>query len=180
MITRHGNSHEYFSDWHTPESILKLVKDVFDGTIDLDVCSDAKAQETVNATKYFTAEDNGLLQPWNARRIWCNFPGGRGESTRWFQKAQQQFQNNTTIEAIMMCIFSIEALPLNPEMFDHTLVFLRKRIPFVRWNEKNEVCVSKPTHSSALLLMSKSIHIADTFEEVMQNHGTVVECRRLS
>lgn len=58
-------------DWHdyaaadsayysTPAHIVAAVRKVYGGTIDLDPASDAKANETVKATRYYTAEDDGL------------------------------------------------------------------------------------------------------------------------
>src|SRR6266567_8413556 len=59
-------------EWFTPVEIIEAVRDVL-GTIDLDPASCDEAQETVQATRYFTAENDGLKQEW-AGRVWLNPP----------------------------------------------------------------------------------------------------------
>lgn len=59
-------------EWYTPAVYLDAVKAVL-GTIDLDPASSLKAQEAVQAARFFTAEDDGLFQAWQGR-IWLNPP----------------------------------------------------------------------------------------------------------
>ncbi|KXZ43903.1 hypothetical protein GPECTOR_78g91 [Gonium pectorale] len=65
---------EYYA---TPAHILTAVRKLYGGTIDLDPCSDEKANEAVNALKFYTAEDDGL-DPANAwsGKIFANPPSG--------------------------------------------------------------------------------------------------------
>ena len=51
---------------YTPEEYVVLVRDCFRGHIDLDPASCAAANLTVQAVRYFSREDNGLVQPWHA------------------------------------------------------------------------------------------------------------------
>lgn len=46
------------------------------GGIDLDPASSALANRTVEATTYYTINDDGLDQPWSGR-VWLNPPYGR-------------------------------------------------------------------------------------------------------
>jgi hypothetical protein len=49
--------------WYTPvEDVLSRVEKVFGGQIDLDPCSDATAQQHVNAKQYYTVDDDGLKE----------------------------------------------------------------------------------------------------------------------
>jgi phage N-6-adenine-methyltransferase len=41
------------------------------GPFDLDV---AAASHNAKCERYYTIEDDGLTQPWNAERVWCNPP----------------------------------------------------------------------------------------------------------
>lgn len=64
------------------------------GGIDLDPASCELANQTVNASRYYTIEDNGLMRPWDLdgkpTRIWLNPPYGKVNpipgSTRSYQK----------------------------------------------------------------------------------------------
>jgi hypothetical protein len=51
-------------EWYTPPKYLDLVRQVFGGKIDLDPASSELAQETVQATAYFTKDDDGLTKDW--------------------------------------------------------------------------------------------------------------------
>lgn len=62
-----GNMENY-----TPMGEIEMVRDVL-GEIDLDPASCKLAQKIIQATKYFTAKDNGLSKPWRGR-VFLNPP----------------------------------------------------------------------------------------------------------
>lgn len=56
-------------DWYTP----KWVFDQLNVEFDLDVCSPVGGTGLVPATKFYTEEDDALVQPWNGF-VWMNPP----------------------------------------------------------------------------------------------------------
>lgn len=62
------------NEWFTPAIWMDRVRAVL-GSIDLDPASCAQANTTVQATRYFSLNDNGLQQDWSfARTIFLNPP----------------------------------------------------------------------------------------------------------
>jgi ParB family chromosome partitioning protein len=60
------------NEWYTPREYIEAARAVMGG-IDLDPASCETAQRTVQATRYFSAADNGLAHEWHGR-IWLNPP----------------------------------------------------------------------------------------------------------
>lgn len=65
-------------EWLTPPEIIKAL-----GDFDLDPCAPI-VRPWSTATRHYTIEDNGLIQPWEGR-IWCNPPYGN-ETGKWLAR----------------------------------------------------------------------------------------------
>jgi len=79
QITESGNN-----EWYTPEQYINSAKDVM-GQIDLDPASNDIAQKHINAKKYYTAKDDGLLYKW-VGTVWLNPPYSRGLMNKFIEK----------------------------------------------------------------------------------------------
>jgi phage N-6-adenine-methyltransferase len=76
--------------WATPQEFFNKLDAEFDFT--LDVCANA---ENAKCENFYTAEDDGLQQPWTGV-VWCNPPYGRGIS-EWVERAYQASLNGATV-----------------------------------------------------------------------------------
>ena len=80
------------TEYYTPQPILEAARATM-GWIDLDPASSVAANARVGATRYYTTEDDGLLQPWSGC-IWLNHPFGRVSNPRWIAKLIKESQND--------------------------------------------------------------------------------------
>lgn len=84
-------------DWCTPPKLVTAVRSVFDGTVDLDPCSNEHS--TVGArVGYVLPDRDGLVEPWNVGTVFVNPPYGadreRGTTILdWFRKASNTAQD---------------------------------------------------------------------------------------
>lgn len=68
----HVSNNSGNNEWYTPSVYIEAAREVM-GTINLDPASSEIANKTVQADKYYTASDNGLILPWSGN-VWLNPP----------------------------------------------------------------------------------------------------------
>lgn len=71
MIPQHSSA---TNEHPTPPEVVEAARALL-GHFDLDPASCPEFNERIRATKIYTREDNGLLQPWHGR-VFLNPPGG--------------------------------------------------------------------------------------------------------
>jgi len=117
-----SKSHE----WATPWDLFNKINEKH-GPCDLDVCA---TKENTKCERYFTENQNGLIQPWEGI-CWMNPPYGR-EIGKWVKKAFQEVQIRNADKVICLLPartdtkwFHLYILPYTKE-----IKFLRGRIKF--------------------------------------------------
>lgn len=86
-------------EWNTPPHVIDRVLNVL-GSIDLDPCSNSKADPNVPARRCFTKQDDGLKQIWSGR-VYLNPPYGR-DIGLWIHKLHEGYQTGSVREAIAL------------------------------------------------------------------------------
>jgi hypothetical protein len=71
------------------------------GGIDLDPASSARANEIVQATKFYTKDDSGLTQPWFGR-VWMNPPYSRDLLWPFCERLCDQYAEGHVDEAVVL------------------------------------------------------------------------------
>jgi ParB family chromosome partitioning protein len=106
------------NEWFTPSRYINAARAVMGG-IDLDPASCAAANQIVKAERYFTKEQNGLLQEWKAKSIWLNPPYARTEHYQsgiklFVDKCLDAYQRGDVLQAIILVTAEINAKWFQP------------------------------------------------------------------
>jgi ParB family chromosome partitioning protein len=88
------------NEWCTPKEYIELARAVL-GTIDLDPATNVKAQETIQATKFYTEGDDGLQYEWHGR-VWLNPPYAQPLIAEFVSKLCQELRSGRVTAAILL------------------------------------------------------------------------------
>lgn len=81
-------------DWATPRELFNNLDNKFHFTLD------AAADDTNHkCAKYFTKDDNALIQKWSGR-VWLNSPYGRS-ILKWIKKVKEEMKNCEVIVCLL-------------------------------------------------------------------------------
>lgn len=94
------------NEWYTPNYILEYVRRVL-GYIDYDPCSNAYANQTVQANRYSTDSTDSLSLSWIADTVYCNPPYGKGKAKQFSYKMRDEYEKGTFREGILLIGSSI-------------------------------------------------------------------------
>ena len=93
--------HDGSNEWYTPRTLIEAVRSFYRGRIDLDPASCAVAQQVVQARRFYTVADDGLVQAWRGR-VWCNPPYARGVIDQWAAKAIAEYQAGRVSDLLLL------------------------------------------------------------------------------
>jgi hypothetical protein len=114
-------------EWYTPQHIIDLTLDLFDG-IDLDPCSNSHKVPNVPARIHYTKEDNGLVQTWHGK-VYMNPPYG-DEISDWTEKLVESYEQGEIEEAIALLPGRIDTQWFQP-LYEYLICNIRGRLRFV-------------------------------------------------
>lgn len=160
------------TEWFTPPEYIKAVHQVLNG-IELDPASCAMANQTVQAKRYFTKEEDGLSQEWRGR-IFLNPPYGRagtsrqvGQTELWINKLLHEWRAGHIQAAILLVNASLYKQWFAP-LWQFPICFPTGRIAFVSPSGK----YGRSPHSSALVYLGPQER---QFARVFDAFGPVVK-----
>ncbi len=125
------------NEWYTPQKYVDAARLVM-GSIDLDPASCELANRVVKATRFYTEQQNGLMQPWNARSLWLNPPYGHtkgglsmSHQRAFAEKLLREYYQGTVEQAILLSLGNPNSVWFQP-FFEFPLCFYRGHIDFYR------------------------------------------------
>lgn len=154
--------------WGTPAEWIEREREVFDGPIHFDPCSEAEFNAVVGAEHYFSLEErgeDGLKLPWphyglmDGINVHINPPGG----------LVREFWRKTLIEpAVRQCMwtgFAMNQLNLLADEIAHptdfSIVYLRSRIKFVPHSRSR----CKACHGNGVVVEPGHVDVSSVFDE---------------
>jgi len=105
--------------WSTPQDFFDGLNKEFNFT--LDPCA---TKETAKCKKFYTKEDNGLLQDWIGKIVFCNPPYGT-EIKHWVKKCfDESKKSNTTV---------VMLIPARTDtIYFHEYIYHKAKIRFIK------------------------------------------------
>ncbi len=161
------------NEWYTPKWCIDAARQVLGG-IDLDPASCEMANRIVQATRYYTEAEDGLLQPWYGR-VWLNAPFGRladGSSRLklFLERLIAEYECGKVTEAITL----VKADPKQHWFFllwEYPICFAVDRVYFLRPDGPPQ----KHQFGTAFVYLGPD---EPRFIEVFSRFGATVKCVR--
>lgn len=173
-MSDHQNIHASGSnEWYTPEKYIQAALRTM-GSIDLDPASCWKANLIVQASAYFTIEDNGLSKRWYGN-VWLNPPYGigmdragkmRSSQSIWSEYMIEQFEHFNIDQAIMLINAQTPEQWFKP-LWNYPICFTDHRIKFI----SSDGTKNQPTHGNAFVYFGKNLL---AFDREFSQFGTVI------
>lgn len=129
------------NEWYTPHRYIEAAREVM-GSIELDPASCELANRIIKAERYYTAEENGLAQAWNARSLWLNPPYGRTHNKSniglFTQRLLYEYKAGNVGQAILLSTPRPDT-PWFPSLWDYPICFCEHGIAFYRLTGKGDI-----------------------------------------
>lgn len=158
-------------EWYTPSWIVDAAREVMGG-IELDPASCHEANRTVRAARIYTAEQDGMRQPWRARTLWLNCPYGKdgndSQQGRWNARLIDAHRRGDVEQACSLFNAATSARWFAPA-WEFPLCFLDARVHFVP--PAGAAPANQPTHSSVVAYLGPHV---DRFASIFGAFGHVV------
>jgi phage N-6-adenine-methyltransferase len=151
-------------EWFTPKEYIDAARKLM-GSIDLDPASCEEAQTIIQAGKYYTKEDNGLIQPWFGN-VWINPPYNMPLIEQFSNKVIQEYKDNNINSAVILTNNATDTNWFH-SLLEYPVCLTKGRIQF--WSTNNTV--SQPRCGQSLFYLGKDII---KFTNIFNNFGVVV------
>lgn len=161
------------NEWYTQPQYIKAACEVM-GSIELDPASCAAANEIVQAERYFTEKQNGLLQEWKARSLWLNPPYARSATYQsgirsWVDKTDQSYQSGDVQQAIILVTTEVNAQWFQP-LWQYLICFADHRVKFIA-PKKNRRGVYSHMFGTCFVYLGPQ---SEVFTKVFSRFGRIV------
>lgn len=156
------------NEWYTPLPYIEAARAVM-GSIDLDPASTETANGVVQAAKFYTAENNGLLYDWHGN-VWMNPPYAQPLISQFSTRLQEEWAAGRVSQAIVLVNNATETAWFSGLVrCASALCFPLARVKF--WSPDR---VAAPLQGQAVLYLGKDV---DSFVRHFGAFGWCAEVR---
>lgn len=154
------------NEWYTPARFVELARSVMGG-IDTDPASSAIANRTVQAAKYFTADDDGRAQTW-AGRVWMNPPYAQPLMSDFAEAVASKFEDGEIDQACILVNNATETQWFQRMLSTASAVcFPKSRIKFIDPDGN----AGAPLQGQAIVYMGDEVN---AFQDAFRGEGAVL------
>ena len=156
---RDGEEFVEKDNWQTPPWFFKQLESRF-GPFTLDPCADA---DNAKCVKYFTEEDDGLIQDWSGHTVFVNPPYSKNAS--WLKKCWEEGEKADTKVVVLIPARTDTKYWHDYCMKGREIHFVKGRIPFLDHEGKKKAPAPFP---SAIIVFEscRSQYIYESYPRV--------------
>jgi phage N-6-adenine-methyltransferase len=174
-MTPPNNRAEVYSgkyEWYTPREYLDAAIAVMGG-IDLDPASSERAQEHVQAARYFTIDTNGLAQEWSGR-VFLNPPYAAAAIQQFVRKLIDSVRHKRVSRAILLTNNATDTEWFHAALEAcHAICLTIGRISFLEPRDDGKLIEKRsPTNGQAFFYFGAN---SAAFRDIFSEFGHVVD-----
>jgi hypothetical protein len=181
-------------EWYSPSELVEPARKVFGG-FDLDPASCFEANQTVRATRFFSASDNGLIKPWGTvtgpSRVWLNPPSDEdNRAAAWWVYLAREFMEHRVrcaafvvfnLSTVQVALRASRTANVPPPQWGSRVEPLN-RIRYMRTSASHPLPgigsplerSSSPPHPSAVILLSDEPILHEAWRDAYANLGEIL------
>jgi len=153
-------------NWYTPEKYIELSREVM-GSIDLDPASCNEANKIVKADKFYTKDEDGLLQPWYGN-VFCNPPYNFPNVEMFSEKMVDSYKSGKIKQGILLTHSSTDTRWWHIAfMSSSAICFTLGRINFLNANASEKI---SPLKGQTFMYFGEN---TDRFSESFKTIGSI-------
>ncbi len=158
--------------WFTPSVYIESARKVLH-SIDFDPFSSKSANNTVNASLFYTIDDNAFEKEWpSVESIWCNPPYSKGLCAKSIEKISTEFSKSFT-NGIVLVNNATETKWFNNLLeISSLLCITNHRISFYNTDNKQ---VSGNTRGQCFFLLSRDKEVQKEFIIEFEKYGNILK-----